>query len=209
MLSLPPDCPLLGQKHVADTYHPLTHVHLMYDPPPPPPPPPSLPPSRHVTQVCDAISALGSVAYDTWPELVPFLVSAVQSGQPATMESALNVFDSLGSDQLKPHLAMLHDMFAACLGHASLAVKMASLNATCSLVIELEEAQQRDKLQDLLPAMLAALGGALSSGEEEAAQDALQRLIDVADYHPRFLKKHLPDIVNAMLTVAAVRVRSV
>eukprot|EP00899_Mesostigma_viride_P014218 jgi/Mesvir1/22798/Mv14182-RA.3 len=50
--------------------------------------------------------------------------------------------------------------------------------------------------------MLQALAHALNSGEEEAAQDALEMFIELADSEPRFLRRQLQEVVAAMLSIA-------
>jgi hypothetical protein len=46
-----------------------------------------------------------------------------------------------------------------------------------------------------------AQGRCLSVGDENAAQDVLELLIEVAEGYPRFLRKHLQDMVSAMMQV--------
>lgn len=77
---------------------------------------------------------------------------------------------------------------------------MAALKAAASIINSLEEAREREPWSALLAPMLAALGRCLA-GDEEAAQDVLEALIELADQHPKFLRGHLADVVNAMLQV--------
>jgi hypothetical protein len=44
-------------------------------------------------------------------------------------------------------------------------------------------------------------GRCLSAGDENAAQDVLELLIEVAEGYPRFLRKHLQEMVSAMMQV--------
>jgi hypothetical protein len=46
-----------------------------------------------------------------------------------------------------------------------------------------------------------AQGRCLSAGDENAAQDVLELLIEVAESYPRFLRKHLQELVSAMMQV--------
>jgi hypothetical protein len=41
------------------------------------------------------------------------------------------------------------------------------------------------------------------SGDESAAQDVLELLIEVAETYPKFLRKHLQEMVSAMMQVRA------
>ena len=45
------------------------------------------------------------------------------------------------------------------------------------------------------------VGRLLNEGEETSAQDALELLIEVAEAHPRFLRRHLTELASAMLQV--------
>lgn len=65
---------------------------------------------------------------------------------------------------------------------------------------ELDESE-RNQFQDLLPAMLSAMGAVLNDGDETAAQDALELFVEMADSNPKFMRKHGSDIISAMLQV--------
>ena len=81
-----------------------------------------------------------------------------------------------------------------------------SLTGVCPpslLAQELEDAGERDRFQSTIPAQLGVIWGTLQAGDEAAAQEALELFIEVAEAHPRFLRRSLTDIVNAMLQVHA------
>jgi hypothetical protein len=59
-----------------------------------------------------------------------------------------------------------------------------------------------NRFQDLLPLMMQTLTGALNSGQEATAQEALELLIELAGTEPRFLRRQLVDVVGAMLQIA-------
>jgi hypothetical protein len=50
-----------------------------------------------------------------------------------------------------------------------------------------------------VPAQLRVIWGTLQAGDEAAAQEALELFIEVAEAHPRFLRRCLPEIAAAML----------
>lgn len=160
-----------------------------------------------VRKICDTISELGAMLLDNnaWPELLPFMFTCVQSGQPALVESALNVFGSLApyaTEVFKPHLQTLQALLTSCLANPSAAIQVAALRAVAAFVQALDEPQDRDKFQPMLPAMLNTLGQVLREGDESSAQETLEMFIEVAEAHPRFLRKHLEEVVNAMLMIA-------
>ena len=49
--------------------------------------------------------------------------------------------------------------------------------------------------------MLQTLGASLQSGAEDDAQEALAMFIELAETDPRFVRKHLVDIVEAFLSI--------
>eukprot|EP00959_Pyramimonas_sp_CCMP1952_P069269 1445620-Pyramimonas_sp.AAC.2 len=50
--------------------------------------------------------------------------------------------------------------------------------------------------------MLETLGAALNAHQEDQAQEVLEALIELADNHPRFLRRQLESVLNAMVMVA-------
>ena len=161
---------------------------------------------RIAGKVGDTVSELAAGVYEEgWPELLPFLFQCVTTGSDALKVTALNVFGELAAyigDSLVPHLATLHGILAQCLQAADMEVKLASLRACCAFVDSLENQHDRAKFQDLLPAMLQTLGGALQGGDEASAQDALSMFVELAGSDPRFVRKHLAHVVDAMMTIA-------
>ena len=71
-----------------------------------------------VSQICDTLSELAGKIPDvdkTWPELLPFIFSCVQSGDPRLMEAALNVFAELARSMmttLMQYMGTLHQVRA-------------------------------------------------------------------------------------------------
>ena len=168
--------------------------------------PPHLP-GRSPPQVCDCVSELaaGIIERGEWPELLPFMFQCVQSGQERLMEAALLIFEDLARyvmPQLAQQLGTLHEVLHSCLGHPSMDVKLAAFRATCMFIRALDSPADRDRFQSALPLMLAVVGAALNAADELAAQTAVELLIEVADEHPRFLRRRLPEVADAMLQIA-------
>ena len=140
-----------------------------------------------------------------WPELLPFIFQCVQSGQPIHAESAFLIFDQLArfsTDQLIQYLGTIHGALSAGLINPSLDVKIAAFSATTSFIGYLENQGDREKFQSLVPALLGVLGDSLNAGDEVAANTAVERLIEVADEHPRFLRKQIHEVAGAMIKIA-------
>jgi hypothetical protein len=81
-------------------------------------------------------------------------------------------------------------------------VRLAALRATTNFILTLEGDKSCDIFQNLLPSMLETLTGALTGGQEVEAQEVLEALIEVADSHPRFLRKQLESVLNTMVQVS-------
>ncbi|CAJ1938559.1 unnamed protein product [Sphenostylis stenocarpa] len=160
-------------------------------------------------KLCDTISELASsiLPDNAWPELLPFMFQCVSSDSPKLQESAFLIFAQLSQcigDSLTPHIKHLHDIFLQCLTNPSVNpdVRIAALNAVINFIQCLSGSAERDRFQDLLPAMMRTLTEALNSGQEVTAQEALELLIELAGTEPRFLRRQLVDVVGAMLQIA-------
>jgi len=160
-----------------------------------------------VKKVGDTISELAAdlLPKNLWPELLPALNQLVAAGNPAHMQAALNILANLASfssDCLRPHLGGLHPLLGGCLQHRDIDVQVAALLCVANLIQSLNEASEREAFQPMVPAMLSALGRCLQGGEENSAQEVLEALIEVAENHPKFLRRHLAEVVSAMLQIA-------
>ena len=164
--------------------------------------------TRSLTRkVCDCTAELGAgiIEENGWPELLPFMLQCVQSGEPRVMEPALLIFDQLAKyvmSVLQQYLGTMHGALTACLGHDNMDVKLAAFKATTTFITFLENPADRDQFQSMVPLLLNCVGAALNAGDEVAAQEAVEQLIEVAEEEPRFLRRQLPDVVNAMLQIA-------
>ncbi|KAL9274571.1 Importin-5-like protein [Drosera capensis] len=159
-------------------------------------------------KLCDTVSELASgiVPENNWPELLPFMFQCVSSENARLQESAFLIFAQLSQfigELLVPYVKELHGVFMNCLMNSSSAdVRIAALNAVISFIQCLSSSGDRDRFQDLLPAMMRTLTEALNGGEEATAQEALELLIELAGTEPRFLRRQLVDVVGSMLQIA-------
>ncbi|XP_065879258.1 uncharacterized protein [Euphorbia lathyris] len=161
-----------------------------------------------VKKLCDTVSELASnlLPENKWPELLPFMFQCVSSDSPKLQESAFLIFAQLSQyigETLIPFIKDLHTVFLQCLESSpNFDVKIASLNAVINFIQCLSSSSDRDRFQDLLPAMMRTLTEALNNGNEATAQEALELLIELAGTEPRFLRRQLVDVVGAMLQIA-------
>ncbi|KAG6517212.1 hypothetical protein ZIOFF_020592 [Zingiber officinale] len=164
-------------------------------------------------KVADTISALAVslLPESAWPDLLPFLFHAVSASDasPRLQESALLIFSQIAyvladdASFIGPHLTTLHSLLLAALSHPSAPdVRVAALSAAVNLVTSLESTADRNRLAELLPAMMRTLTESLNSGHEAAAQEALELLVELAGAEPRFLRRQIGDVVGAMMQIA-------
>ncbi|KAF2535051.1 hypothetical protein F2Q68_00022330 [Brassica cretica] len=160
-------------------------------------------------KICDTVSELASgiLPENGWPELLPFVFQCVSSDSSKLQESAFLILAQLSQyvgETLTPHIKHLHGVFLQCLSSNSVSsdVKIASLNAVISFVQCLSNSTERDRFQDVLPAMIRTLTESLNNGNEATAQEALELFIELAGTEPRFLRRQLIDVVGSMLQIA-------
>ncbi|XP_047940572.1 importin-5-like [Salvia hispanica] len=161
-----------------------------------------------VKKLCDTVSELASslVPENQWPEILPFMFQCVTSSSPKLQESAFLMFSQLAQfigETLTPYITDLHSVFLNVLNSSpNPDVKIAALSAVINFIQCLTSSSDRDRFQDLLPAMMRTLTESLNSGQEATAQEALELLIELAGTEPRFLRRQIVDVVGAMLQIA-------
>ena len=159
-------------------------------------------------KLCDTVSELASgiLPDGGWPELLPFMFQCVTSTNVKLQESALLIFAQLSQyigETLVPYLDTLHSVFLQCLASSTNSdVRIAALGAAINFIQCLSNSAERDKFQDLVQLMIQTLTEALNSGQESTAQEALELLIELAGSEPRFLRRHLVEVVGSMLQIA-------
>ncbi|XP_041994161.1 importin-5-like [Salvia splendens] len=161
-----------------------------------------------IKKLCDTVSELASslVPENQWPEILPFMFQCVTSSAPKLQESAFLMFSQLAQfigETLTPYITDLHTVFLNVLNSSpNPDVKIAALSAVINFIQCLTNSSDRDRFQDLLPAMMRTLTESLNSGQEATAQEALELLIELAGTEPRFLRRQIVDVVGAMLQIA-------
>lgn len=80
-------------------------------------------------------------------------------------------------------------------------MKITAFKAVVAFVSLLEDGDERQKFQDLVPLMVNSLGETLHGDDEDTAQDALAWFVQLAEDDPRFVRRHLSNVTNAMLHV--------
>ena len=175
-------------------------------------------------KICDTVAELAASTAETspWPELLPFVFQCAQAGQSSAAgagaaapptppadarlaEAGLRIFAALASPYagtLRLYLGTLHATLASCLASPSPDIAASAVSAATAFISAVHTSAERDAFQSLVPPMLAALGAALNSGDEASAQESIESLMEVAEEHPRFLRRQLAETVGAMLQIA-------
>ncbi|KAG9155701.1 hypothetical protein Leryth_003967 [Lithospermum erythrorhizon] len=160
-----------------------------------------------IKKLCDTISELASsiLGENNWGELLPFMFNCVSSDSAKLQEAAFLIFSQLAQyigEILVPYITELHRVFMQVLNNSPYGeVKIAALSALINFIQCLPSSSERDRFQDLLPAMMRTLTESLNSGQEATAQEALELLIELAGTEPRFLRRQIVDVVGSMLQI--------
>ncbi|CAH1446696.1 unnamed protein product [Lactuca virosa] len=159
-------------------------------------------------KLCDTISELASsiLPDNGWPKLLSFMFQCVSSDSPKLQESTFLIFAQLTQyigETLIPHIKHLHGVFLQCLTKSgSSDVRIAALGPVINFIQCFSSSGDRDRFQDLLPAMMTTLTEDLNGGQEATAQEALELLIELAGTETRFLRRQLVEVVGSMLQIA-------
>eukprot|EP01110_Echinostelium_bisporum_P009977 TRINITY_DN3465_c0_g1_i1.p1 TRINITY_DN3465_c0_g1~~TRINITY_DN3465_c0_g1_i1.p1 ORF type:complete len:1087 (+),score=415.45 TRINITY_DN3465_c0_g1_i1:159-3419(+) len=161
---------------------------------------------RH--KLCSGIAELGAILIPEgqWQELLPYLFNRTKSENEIHREAALSIFGGLASNMgsgFKPYFNVLKDVLATGLNDPSVKVRIAALSATSSLLQTLQEPNEKNSFQDLIPAMLNTINVALQATKEEEAQSALQMFVELAEAEPLFLRPFINNVVDSMMAIVA------
>ncbi|GFR44315.1 hypothetical protein Agub_g5527 [Astrephomene gubernaculifera] len=165
-------------------------------------------PDRNVTsKVCAAVSDLANLIYSKsgWTELMPTLLTMLNSNQQPQIANGLSVLGDVASylaEHLKAQLQDIVNMLVRFLACGNKDVTVAAANAATAFIEAYEDNGSRQMMSPLVQPMLAVLGQLLSSGDEEEARNVLEMFISLAESSARFLRPHLIALVDAMMRVA-------
>ncbi|KAL6310871.1 hypothetical protein AAG906_018005 [Vitis piasezkii] len=147
-----------------------------------------------VKRLCDTVSELASsiLLENGWPDLLLFMFQCVTFDLTKLQEAVFLIFTQLALYIGKPYLT----------SSLSSDVKIAALSDAINFIQCLSSSTDRNRFQDLLPAMMRTITEALNCGQEAKTQEALELLIELVRTEPRFLRLQLVDVVGSMLQIA-------
>ncbi|KAL3379163.1 hypothetical protein AABB24_000063 [Solanum stoloniferum] len=120
----------------------------------------------------------------------------------------LNLFVELiqhiDGEAIVHYIDILHPMFLNTLNDSlvNLDVKITALTAMINFIQRVGSSKDRERFQDLLPAMMDMLNKALEENCEASAQSELEILIELAKNEPSFFRMQLVVVVGSMFDIA-------
>ncbi|XP_019253057.1 PREDICTED: importin-5-like isoform X2 [Nicotiana attenuata] len=160
----------------------------------------------------DTVSGLAAslLPRNDWPELLPFLYQCLDSSSYKLIESAFSIFGQLAhdlGDTVVPWVKYVHSRLLNTLNDDTLDLdnRIAGMTAAITFIQFqcVSNSNQKERFQELLPALLRRLTDTLSNSDEEvAAHDVLKLFMKFAKYEPRFLRRQLMDVVSTMFEIA-------
>eukprot|EP00667_Euglena_gracilis_P004853 EG_transcript_4879 len=157
--------------------------------------------------IAHCVSGLACQQLDTWPELLPALSAALQQDSPEVQGAVLTIFTALAPHfndaQLASHALSLRDMCSFALQRPSVEVKTGAVELATEVVAYLKEERHVAAFQQLLPALVAAVGQALAEANWGAAERSVQAFIGLAEVTPEFFAPHLKDVFAPFLEITA------
>ena len=159
-------------------------------------------------RLCDTVSELASsiLLENGWPDLLLFMFQCVTFDLTKLQEAVFLIFTQLAlyiGETLVSHIKHPYSVFLQSLTSSlSSDVKIAALSDAINFIQCLSSSTDRNRFQDLLPAMMRTITEALNCGQEAKTQEALELMIELVRTEPRFLRLQLVDVVGSMLQIA-------
>jgi len=141
-----------------------------------------------------------------WPGLLQALLDLVSHPGASQREMSLDVFARI-ADTVAPVLAtqmgVLAEVFRLRLGDA-VEVRLAALRALHAFLGAVEESGM-DVFQGLLPAILASISDptSLAPAAEDSTKEALEYLVEIVEYYPRFFRPAVNEFSSFMVALAS------
>ncbi|OQR85799.1 importin-like protein [Achlya hypogyna] len=159
-------------------------------------------------KLCDTVGELASSILEEgeWDELLPCMFNWITSTNVAHRESALRVFEMISlfiatamSDYFDTTIRAL---FEQCLTDAAGHVALHALRALGMLLLSIDELDERDRFQPLLPLILQGLVTMQAAPTDEDIMEAMEVVIELMEPHASFFKPSFKDLVPMMVALA-------
>lgn len=155
-------------------------------------------------KLCDTVSELASsiLLENGRPNLLSFMFQCVTFDSTKLQEAVFLIFAQLAQyieETLVSHIKHPYSMFLQSLTSSlSSNVKIAALSDAINFIQCLSSSTDRDRFQDLLPAMMRTITEALNCGQKATTKEALKLLIELVGTEPWFLRLQLVDVVGSI-----------
>ena len=159
-------------------------------------------------KLCDTVSELASsiLLENGWPNLLSFMFQCMTFDSTKLQEAVFLIFAQLAQyieETLVSHIKHPYSMFLQSLTSSlSSNVKIAALSDAINFIQCFSSSTDRDRFQDLLPAMMCTIIEALNCGQKATTKEALKLLIELVGTEPWFLRLQLVDVVGSTLQIA-------
>ena len=161
-----------------------------------------------IPEVYQHLSDRGEAA-TLWGNLLPTLFTMASSTAEGMRVGGLKVFAQLaaltGCESFRAHLGVVEKLISGALAPSEgYPVRLAGVRAACALVGGMEREDERKYgagLRGLLPGMLAVVEGAIRDSLEDEANEALERLVEVAEEQPVFFRGGIEAVAAGMLAI--------
>jgi len=138
-----------------------------------------------------------------WQELLNIVFEFVNSDNNIFVDSALQIFNGLFSyiiDHLNKFKSDLLGIFRKTLNHASLDIRLASLQAVSNYLQTVEQADTK-QFTDLIPDMVGVLTMATTEDDEVVLQDAWIEFNEIAEIEPKFFQSKFKAIFDSTIHI--------
>lgn len=149
----------------------------------------------------------GLLEENSFPEFIPTMFNWAKNPSPVLRENALGIFNHLSSVMLAgpnvdSYLVGFKDVLAANLqDDKNPIVRLAALEATCSVILSLEK-KHFAAFQELIGFMMQTIAQLLNNKDEEGASAAIENFIEIAVNKASFLQKQINPVISAMFQIA-------
>ncbi|KAF0734185.1 hypothetical protein Ae201684P_003140 [Aphanomyces euteiches] len=160
-------------------------------------------------KLCDTVGELASSILEEgeWEELLPCMFQWITSANVAHRESALRVFEMISMYIATCMTAYfdttIQQLFQTSLRDIEGHVALHALRALGMLTLSLDELEERDRFQPLLPSILYALQAMHHDGKEDDLVESMEVLIELLEPHASFFKPILKELVPIMVVLVS------
>ncbi|DAZ95523.1 TPA: hypothetical protein N0F65_001862 [Lagenidium giganteum] len=161
---------------------------------------------RKLAHVVAEVAAVSQQMQQPWPELLEFTSALTNHQDQSLRETAFDLIAKLAEyvgEILAPHKESFLTLFTNSLNDANGAVQVASLKASASFLMTLDQRDEITAFGVIIAPMLRIIEAMLKAGDEVTFREVLSSLVQVAEIHPKFFRHALDDLGRAMVFISS------